>query len=174
MQDNSVIERLVTYMAWADDVMLKNAESLSSAAVKAKHDTLFDTIAGTFDHILIVSEIFKAHLKGQLHSHQARRRTQELPFCEIADRLRAMDAYFVELVQSLTSDGLKQAVSFKFIDGNDGVMTREDMLLHLVNHATYHRGFISTLMFPLQPNIEASDFTVFMRDACPQKIDLRR
>ena len=46
-------------------------------------------------------------------------------------------------------------------------MTREDILLHLSNHATYHRGFVSTLMYPFKLNGAANDLTVFLRDAWP-------
>lgn len=60
-----------------------------------------------------------------------------------------------------------ETIKFEFVGGGDGAMTREDILLHLVNHATYHRGFVTTLLFPLKPNGAASDLTVFLRDAWP-------
>ena len=51
-------------------------------------------------------------------------------------------------------------------------MTRQDILLHLVNHATYHRGFVSTLLYPLlNPlglEMAGTDLTVFLRDAWPR------
>ena len=174
MHDGPVAKRLMDYTAWADDVMLKNAEALSPEIITAKRDTLFDSIAETFDHILVVGEIFRAHLCGLPHAHKARRRAETLPFSEIADRLRAMDTFYVNFAKSLTNYDLKQVVSFKFVDGGDGAMSREDILVHLANHATYHRGFISTLIFPFAPNIAASDFTVFMRDAWPNQTNLRR
>jgi len=94
MPDFSLVHRMTAYMAWADDVMLKNAEHLPDAE-------LSDTIA------------------------------------------------------------------FEFVGGGDGAMDREDILLHLVNHATYHRGFVSTLLYPLATKGAASDLTVFLRDVWP-------
>ena len=44
-------------------------------------------------------------------------------------------------------------------------MSRADILLHLTNHATYHRGFIIALMHPLRPRMASNDLTVFLRDA---------
>ena len=35
-----------------------------------------------------------------------------------------------------------------FVCGSAGVMVQKDILLHLVNHATYHHGFVSTLLYP--------------------------
>ena len=43
-------------------------------------------------------------------------------------------------------------------------MSREDILLHPANHATYHRGFVSTLLYPLVNGGAVTDLTVFIRD----------
>ena len=84
----STIHRMTAYMAWADDVMLRNAERISDAELMEPRDALFNSIAGTFDHILVVAEIFSAHLGGRENPHRARRRRELLPFSEIAYRLR--------------------------------------------------------------------------------------
>ena len=41
---------------------------------------------------------------------------------------------------------------------------RKEILMHLVNHSTYHRGFVSTLLYPLKFKVAANDLTVFLRD----------
>jgi uncharacterized damage-inducible protein DinB len=69
MPDFSTVQKLVTYMAWANDVMLEKAEQLADMEVNELRDTLFDNISGTFDYILVIEEIFLAHLEGRDHSH---------------------------------------------------------------------------------------------------------
>ncbi len=164
MPNLTLVHRMTAYMAWADDVVLKNAEQLPEAEVMAPREALFGSISGTFDHILVVGEIFRAHLEGRDHPHQARYRATTLPFPEVAQRLRAMNDHYVGLAQSWSEADLAETVSFTFVGGGTGAMTREDILLHLVNHATYHRGFVSTLMFPLEAGGAANDLTVFLRD----------
>lgn len=44
-------------------------------------------------------------------------------------------------------------------------MTRGEIILHLVNHATYHRGFVGDLLNQASVNPPATDLTVFLRDA---------
>ena len=168
MPDLSTVHRMAAYMAWADDVMLRNAEQLPDAELLAPRDALFKSIAGTFDHTLVVGEIFQAHLEGRDHPHHARYRSQALPFSEIAPRLRNMNDYYVGLARSWTAAELAETITFEFVEGGEGAMTREDILLHLVNHATYHRGFVSTLLFPLKTKGAASDLTVFLRDVWPE------
>jgi len=168
MPDFSTVHRMTAYMAWADDVVLRNAEQLSEAQLMALRDALFKSTAGTFDHILVVEEIFRAHLEGRTHPHTARYRSTVLPFSEVADRLRIMDQYYVGLARNWSEAELAEIISYEFVGGGEGAMTREDILLHLVNHATYHRGFVSTLLFPLISKGAASDLTVFLRDVWPE------
>ena len=165
MSDPNIVRRMTAYMAWADDVMLKNAEALPDAELMASRDALFGSISGTFDHILVVCEIFQAHLEGRTHPHTARYRDAVLPFAEVAARLRAIDGYYVACAERWDSRDLAEVIDFEFVGGGRGAMSRADILLHLTNHATYHRGFISALMHPLRPRMASNDLTVFLRDA---------
>lgn len=164
MPDLSTIHCMTAYMAWADDVMLTGAEQLSDAELTAPRDALFKNITGTFDHTLVVHEIFHAHLEGRDHAHHARYRNEPLAFPDVARRLREMNDYFVEVARSSTGFDLNEKISFTFVGGGEGSMTREEILLHLVNHSTYHRGFVSTLLYPLKVKVAANDLTVFLRD----------
>ena len=168
MPDLSTVHRLTAYTVWADDVMLKNAEQLSEDHLTASRDTLFKSIAGTFDHTLVVAEIFKAHLEGTPHPHHARYRTKDISFPEIAQRLRTINDYYNRHARAWSAAELAETIAFEFVvGGGQGSMTREDILLHIVNHATYHRGFVSTLLYPLKTKGAASDLTVFLRDVWP-------
>lgn len=164
-QETTIAHCMTAYMAWADDVTLCNAEQLPVTELMASRQTLFETISGTFDHILVVAEIFQAQLQGCNHPHRARYRDRILPFSEVAQRLRAIDAYYVDLASSWSDAELAEKVHFEFVGGGEGVMTRQDILLHLANHSTYHRGFISTLIYPLVSQSQPSDLTVFLRDS---------
>ena len=167
MATRPMLQMMTRYMAWADDVMLTNASALSAEELVAARDTLFGSISGTFDHILVVGEIFRAHLEGRSHPHTSRRRAVARPFDVVAEELRAMNRYYVEFADAQNEETLNEEVTFTYVGGGDGAMTRAEILLHLVNHATYHRGFISTLLFPHRLDGRANDFTVFLRDAWP-------
>lgn len=167
MPDLSSVHRLMAYTAWADDVMLRQAAQLPETTLSAPRDALFGSITGTFDHTLVVAEIFRAHLEGRAHPHQARQRNTPLDFPQVASRLRMMNIHFVGLSRRWTNAELIETIPFKFVDGGHGAMTREDILLHLANHATYHRGFVSTLLYPHKTKSSSSDLTVFLRDVWP-------
>lgn len=167
--------RMVHYMAWANDITLNNASQLSRDEIHAPRDTLFKSIAGTFDHILVVEEIFLAHLEGRKHNFTARYRDTPIPFEEITARLREIDAHYIQLARKWSDPELQEVIKFEFVDGGSGEMSREDILLHLVTHSNYHRGFISTLLYPFKLQSKASDYPVFLRDQWPkiQKMEKR-
>ncbi len=105
-----------------------------------------------------------------VREYTARHRTETLPFEEVARRLRDINDHYVSLAQSWTEAELAETINFQFVGGGDGAMTREDILLHLVNHATYHRGFVSTLLYPVKSKGAASDLSVFLRDVWPNTV----
>lgn len=167
MPQNSLVHRMTAYMAWGNDVVLNNAAQLPDVELMEPRDALFGSVAGTFDHILLIEEVFQAHLEGRSHGHASRHRAEDRPFHVVAKELRAMDQYFVDLAIRWTDSELAEMIEFEYVGGGEGAMTREDILLHLSNHATYHRGFVSTLIYPFKLNGAANDLTVFLRDAWP-------
>jgi uncharacterized damage-inducible protein DinB len=79
-----------------------------------------------------------------------------------------MDRWYIELVEGWTADDLGTIVNFEFIGGGRGAMTREEIILHLVNHATYHRGFVGDMLKQVPYYWPANDLTVFLRDHYPR------
>ena len=78
-----------------------------------------------------------------------------------------MDAQFVARADAWDEEALAEPIEFTFVDGGAGRMTRAEILMHLANHATYHRGFVSTLIYPSPVDSRPNDYTVFLRDAWP-------
>jgi uncharacterized damage-inducible protein DinB len=68
----------------------------------------------------------------------------------------------------MTAASMAEKIRFDYIGGGEGVMTRSEMLLHVVNHTTYHRGFVADFFYqiPVQPPV--TDLTVYLRDV-PQE-----
>jgi uncharacterized damage-inducible protein DinB len=162
------VTRMMThYMAWANRVMMNSVAKLPEAEIAKPRQALFGTIAHTFNHILVIEEIFRAHLEGRKHDYTARNTRTAPPFAEVREGLGAMDLYYVGLAEQLPVEKLNETVHFEFVGGGAGAMTRQEILLHLVNHATYHRGFVSDMLFRIPFSADANDLTVFLRDAWP-------
>ncbi len=75
-----------------------------------------------------------------------------------------MDAWYIKYVETCPEEKLSELMTFQFVDGGEGQMTRQDMILHVVNHGTYHRGFIGDMMYQVPASLPANDLPVFLRD----------
>lgn len=67
---------------------------------------------------------------------------------------------------ALCEEALLDVVNFQFVDGGKGMMSRSDMILHVVNHGTYHRGLVSDMMYQVPAVPKANDLTVYLKDWC--------
>jgi uncharacterized damage-inducible protein DinB len=70
----------------------------------------------------------------------------------------------MDYAHSISEEDLLEIVSFQFVDGGEGAMSRSDMILHVVNHGTYHRGLVSDMMYQVPAMPPANDLTVYLRD----------
>ena len=163
------VARMMThYMAWANTVMLNSVSRLPPAEIVKPRQALFGSIVHTFNHILVIADIFRCHLDGTQHGYTARNTETSPPFEEVRERIEAMDRYYVQLADRLSTEELNETIRFTFVGGGDGAMTRLEILLHLVNHATYHRGFVSDMLSQVPFVGDANHLTVFLRDAWPR------
>lgn len=155
-------------MAGANKVMMAGVAKTPDAEIVKPRPALFGNIARTFNHILVIEKIFQAHLEGTSHPYRARNTETGPPFAEVRDELERMDRYYIDLAARLGEDELATVIDFAFVvDGGTGSMSRFEILLHLANHATYHRGLISYMLYQIPLQAGANDFTVFLRDAWP-------
>lgn len=77
------------------------------------------------------------------------------------------DQWYISFVDLQSEQALSQIVDFKFVDGGPGSLSRGDMLLHIVNHKTYHRGYVADMLYESGLKPPTMDLPVFLRDARP-------
>jgi uncharacterized damage-inducible protein DinB len=53
-------------------------------------------------------------------------------------------------------------VTFRLVSGEAGAMTRAEILMHIVNHASYHRGWVSDLFFQIPAKPPTTDWNIFI------------
>ena len=162
-----MVRMMTNYMAWANTTMFNSVSRIPESEIVKERQTLFGNIAHTFNHILVVHKIFQAHLEGKSHSYTARNTETSPPFADVREQLEKLDQYYVVLASQLSQPELDEVIKFTFVGGGDGEMTRSEILLHLSNHSTYHRGFISDLLYQVPYKGDSNDLPVFLRDIWP-------
>jgi uncharacterized damage-inducible protein DinB len=153
------------YKAWANGITYTAVRALPDGEALRPRQTRFGNMVHTLNHVYVIDDIFKAHLQGTKHGYTARNTKDTPPLEDLWRSVQAMDAWYIDYADALTEQDLGEMIHFEFVGGGDGAMTREEMLLHIVNHGTYHRGFVADMLFQAGAASPANDLPVFLRDA---------
>jgi uncharacterized damage-inducible protein DinB len=158
------IRMLTRYSAWANARLFDSLAALSDHEVTAQRSDGAGSMLKVLNHACVVDLIWQAHLLGKPHGFTSRN-TDVLPgFPGLRDAQQRLDNWYVRYADDLTDDLHGQVVRFSFVDGGAGAMTRGDMLLHVVNHKTYHRGYVAQMLYQASLRPPTMDLPVFLRD----------
>ena len=159
----NVVEVLTRYKAWADDVFLSAVASAPPAELTAPRPIVFGSLIRTLHHSYAMDHVWHCHLLGKPHGLTSRNPPDCPSFEELAACQRGIDRWYVDYAHSISREQLDEVVEFEFIGGGRGSMTRGEILLHLVNHTTYHRGHAAGILYHLDIFPPATDLPVFLR-----------
>jgi uncharacterized damage-inducible protein DinB len=166
--DSTRSTRILTrYNRWANDVIFEAVAALPQGEATKPRPSIFRNMIHTLNHNYVIDSIFKGHLEGREHGYSARNTPEHPPLEALRRDQRALDNWYIEWSDAVTPEALNEKVSFKFVGGGEGAMTRAEMIMHVVNHTSYHRGFVGQMLFEVPVRAPTTDLTVFLRDAAP-------
>ena len=111
-----------------------------------------------------MDHVWQCHLLGRPHGLESRNPPGHPRFAELAAAQRRIDAWYVAHADALGDARLDEVVTFEFIGGGEGAMSRRDIVLHVVNHTTYHRGHAADMLYDHGVFPPATDLPVFLRE----------
>ncbi len=161
MADARTVRRLIQYRAWADQLTFDAVAALPPGEATKERPTLFKTILGTLNHTYLIDRVWQAHLAGRDHGFPARNLVLHADLAELWAAQRAAHRWYLDYGAALPDAGFDEVVEFRFISGVAGAMTRADILTHVVNHGSYHRGWVADLFFQVparNPSTDIPDF----------------
>ena len=123
------------------------------------------------NHIVIVEELFRARLLGLNAPHQSTNTVQIPVLSELSMRLSSSNKWLLAYTQQLNNESLNEMIHFQFVDGRNGRMTCAEILFHLINHGTYHRGAIGHSLDLADGDRPADTYTVFAHAVEPTRRD---
>ena len=158
------LRMLVRYKAWANQLIFDAVAGLPEAETAKSRQTVFGNMLRTLSHSYAIDRIFQAHLQGREHGFSSRNTPEQLSLAQLWPLQQAVDQWYVGWSETLDADSLDETVHFRFIGGGEGRMTRAEILLHVVNHTTYHRGFVADMFYQVPAKPPTTDLPVFLRD----------
>jgi len=167
----ATIRMLSRYNAWANRMMFAALSELPEGEALKPRPTLFGNMVHTLNHNYVIGRIFQAHLEGRSHGYSARNTEKPPPLEELRLAQAGLDRWYIDTADAMSAAACRERLAFVFVGGGDGVMTRGEMLLHVVNHTSYHRGFVADMFCQVPARPPAGDLTVFLRDVPRDWID---
>jgi len=135
---------------------------LPPGELELERQTLFKTFIGTLNHSYVVDLIWQAHLTGRPHGFTARNVVLHSDLEALWRAQQKMNDWLVDWSAAQTDSTLSETVHFEFVSGAPGVLTRGGILMHVVDHATYHRGYVSDLFYQVPATPPTTDLCVFL------------
>ncbi len=142
MAADDTVEILIGHKAWANKRLFDKLTSIPD--IESMKD--IQVIIGTLNHAYVVDCIFKAHLESKSHSFKGVNASPLPSLTELYEFVAEIDHWYIDYADELSNDDLAQRLEFQFTSGEDASMLRKEVLLHVANHGTYHRGNVAVWM----------------------------
>jgi len=155
---------LARYNAWANKVTFDAVAALPAGEAEKERKSLFRNMVHSLNHNYVIDRIWQAHLEGRDHGYAARNTPDYPPLADLWRAQQDVDGWYIRWSDGLSDAVLEEPVRFTLIGGNEGVMTRGEILLHVVNHTSYHRGFVADLFYQVPARPPTTDLPVYLRE----------
>lgn len=160
----SEARQLLDYHVWARERALAAVTALTPEQFVQDLGNSFGSIRDTLAHLYGADEVWLSRWRGGT----PRGLPPAAQFGDLAS-LRAawakLDPEFRAFVHGLDEAGLARSLTYPAFNGQMATLTYEQMLQHVVNHGSYHRGQVTTLLRQLGAAApKGMDLVAFFRE----------
>ena len=157
------IRRLYDYNSWANRRTLEACAPLGEEQFTRDLHSSFRSVRDTLAHIFLVEWLWLERWQGR--SPDAFPPANDFPNLDsVRRRWAEIERNLLDYVASLGQADLDRVISHKTTAGLAQAAPLWQMLQHLVNHGTYHRGQVATMLRQLDAKPVSTDLILFHRE----------
>lgn len=139
------VRRLFSYTEWANARFLETVRGLSEEQFTREIISSFPSIRETLAHMAFAEWLWLQRWKGE--NPTTRPDWTKQPSLEtIEAKLHDVERDRAELLDTLTDDDLRRDFAYRNLAGDPYSGILGELMAHVVNHATYHRGQLTTMI----------------------------
>ena len=142
---HSQIKDYVRYNLWANRRLANMLQATASDLLSQKLENSFPSIQKTVLHLCDAETIWRNRLQGIPIKDFPSKNFPGNSSKMIAN-LEEGSLQFLQLVKTKTEDWFDETVAYHNFKGVEFRNTRRQMIQHCMNHSTYHRGQVVTLL----------------------------
>lgn len=154
---------LTEFNVWANHRVLDAVEALTPEQFTRELGSSYSSVRDTLAHILGVEWVWLERLQ--------RRSPLTIPpakdftgFALLKTKWAEVERNFHEYMEELTKAELDEEVEYQTLSFGPGKSTRWQMIQHVVNHGTYHRGQVITMLRQLGAKGVGTDLITYYRE----------
>jgi uncharacterized damage-inducible protein DinB len=151
---------LVEYHCWATKKMLDYLQTLPRNILTMQIKSVFSNVESVLVHMLAVDELWFERMKESGQEHAGEKIGWPVKqFILAYDRLLTDLRNFVHNIEDVN-----KIVSYKNSKGEKWSNTIFEIIQHIINHGTYHRGNITAMLHQAGYRSISTDFIYFLRE----------
>lgn len=158
-----LLRLLFQYNQWADRRIVDACAALSNEQFTRDLGSSFRSVRDTLVHLYGAEWVWNERIEGR--SPTSLVSGAGFPdLASVRSKLEEMDNFYIEYVTRLTPQDLEHVIHYKSFTGEEFSNPLWQTLHQLTNHASYHRGQITTLLRQLGAKPVTTDLIAFYRE----------
>ena len=157
------VRELFSYNAWANRRMFGALAELPVEQYQRDVKCSFGSIHGTIAHIVGAEQLWLARWRGR-QPGSVLKGSDVGSLAELQTIWEGVEADRAEFLADLTDPMLQSRIVVKPTSGGEFVHTLQQTLQHALDHSSYHRGQLVTLLRQLGVKPPSTGLIVFYRD----------
>jgi uncharacterized damage-inducible protein DinB len=151
---------LFEYNRWASERTLDSAAALTSEEYARNIPGSFNSLRAVLEHMLAVEVVWLSRWEG----HSLGEAPDYAGIVEVTSLMRLWKSYWTRqfrYLNALSDDDLTTPIAIRTRSGIETVQPLGETLMHVVNHATYHRGQAASLIRQLGGTPQSTDYFTY-------------
>lgn len=155
---------LARYNRWANDRLYAACRSLGDDAYRADRGAFFGSIHRTLNHILVGDRAWLGRLEGVDRGIRSLDQILYDDLPALAEARSEEDARIIAFADGLEPERLEEPLVYRSIAGEAQETPIGLAILHMINHATHHRGQIHCMLCQVPTDPPPLDLIYFLRE----------
>jgi uncharacterized damage-inducible protein DinB len=154
--------RQTDYQLWANQVLFDSLARLEPEALHQPQGLYFQSIAHTTDHLLTVLRLWSGRLRGEV-VHFDLKTLHHPDWNDLKHQLQHELRAFRHWLEARPESFFAERIAYVRLGGEMAQSGVADVLIHLMNHFTHHRGQVSAVATRLGAPAPEMDYIYFVR-----------
>lgn len=160
----SILLNYLRYNHWANEKICRYLANVTHSQLQEDQDGEYEVIKKIVMHIADGEQTWLARLNGQNIPHMHNLDIGGT-FTNICDLILKNSELFINFVEGKRDGFLNESTEYINLKGKTFTQNNAEIILHCMNHSTFHRGqIISLLRHVGYTDQSASDFIMFLRE----------